>query len=137
MHNHTKLLVVAGSVCLVLTLVLAWCVAGTRSSGFFKKVFPNYQYLLKAHLDYLMMSGLLLIFYLMFAQLHVVASPVVLVSMGIGSLMNPLGYLMLSMKPTIRQSPGSPFGVLMVGSFTLTTVGYLGAAWYVARAAMS
>ena len=126
MHNHTKLLVVAGSVCLVLTLVLAWCVAGTRSSGFFKKVFPNYQYLLKAHLDYLMMSGLLLIFYLMFAQLHVVASPVVLVSMGIGSL-----------KPTIRQSPGSPFGVLMVGSFTLTTVGYLGAAWYVARAAMS
>jgi len=31
--------------------------------------------------------------------------------------------------------PTSPFGVLMAGSFTLTTIGYAGAAWSVAHAA--
>jgi hypothetical protein len=82
MHADTGLLAVMGSVCMMLALVLAWCLAGVRSSRFVKKCFPNPQYLLKAHLDFLM----------------------------------------------------TPFGALMVLSFTATTVGYGGAAWYVAHA---
>lgn len=136
MDNHSAALVVAGSLCLTITLVLAWCLAGVRSSTFVKALFPNYQYLLKAHLDYLMMTGLLMIFFLLFAHFQVSASPVVLTSMIVGSMMNPLGFLALAIKPSLRQHPTSPFGATMTISFTLTTVGYLGAAWSVGKAAL-
>ncbi len=135
MHSHSVVLVMAGSLCLTITLLLSWCLVGVRSSAFVKKLFPNYQYLLKAHIDYLLMTGLLLIFYLLFASFGVSPSHAVLVAMSVGSLMNPVGFLALAIKPDIRQTPTSPFGAVMAGSFTLTTFGYLGAAWYVAHAA--
>jgi hypothetical protein len=39
----------------------------------------------------------------------------------------------LALKPAMSQKPASPFGTAMVLSFTATTVGYGGAAWYVAH----
>ena len=136
MHHYSNVLAVAGSLCLTITLMLAWCLVGVRSSTFMKKVFPSYQQLLKAHMDYLLMSGLLMIFYLLFAHFRFSVSPVILLSMSLGSLMNPVGFLALAIKPDIRQHPTSPFGSLMAGSFTLTTIGYVGAAWSVAHAAI-
>jgi hypothetical protein len=136
MHDHSNVLVVAGSLCLTITLVLSWCLAGTRSSKFIKALFPNYQYLLKAHMDYLLMTGLLMIFYLLFAHFQVSASHAVLGAMSVGSFRNTVGFLVLAVKPDTRQQPSSPFGALMAGSFTLTTIGYIGAAWYVGRAAV-
>jgi hypothetical protein len=47
MHAETGLLAVVSSVCMMLALVLAWCLAGVRSSRFVEKCFPNPQYLLK------------------------------------------------------------------------------------------
>ena len=135
MHNHAALLVAVGSACMTITLVLAWCLAGVRASAFMKKLFPNSQALLKAHLDYLMMTGLLMIFFLLFSHFRVSASPLILVSMSIGSMMNPVGFLALAVKPNLRQHPTSPFGAVMTVSFALTTIGYAGAAWCVARAA--
>jgi hypothetical protein len=136
MHIYSTVLAVVGSLCLIITLVLALCLVGVRSSAFMKKFFPSYQQLLKGHLDYLLMSGLLMIFYLLFDHLRVPVSPVILVSMSVGSLMNPVGFLALAIKPDIRQHPTSVFGGLMAGSFTLTTIGYVGAAWSVAHAAV-
>jgi hypothetical protein len=53
------------------------------------------------------------------------------------SFLNPVGFIALAMKPTLRQHPASPFGVVMAaGSFSLTTVGYAGAAWSVGQAAL-
>lgn len=120
---------------MILALLLAWCLVGVRSSSYMKSVFPNYQYLLKAHIDYLMMSGLLMIFFLLFAHFRLSAPLVIVLSMVTGSLMNPVGFLVLAIKPKTNQHPVSPFGVIMACSFTLTTVGYAGAAWFVARAA--
>lgn len=136
MRNYSNILVVMGSLCLMITLVLAWCLAGVRASAFMKAIFPNYQYLLKAHLDYLFMAGLLLIFFLLFGHFHLSPSPLVLVAMSIGSFMNPVGFLALAVRPTLRQHPTSPFGLVMLCSFTMTTVGYGGAAWYVGHAAL-
>ena len=53
-----------------------------------------------------------------------------------GSLGNPVGFLVLAVKPSLRQHPTSPFGAAMTVSFALTTVGYAGAAWSVGRAAL-
>jgi len=138
MHIQPNILVVAGSLSLTITLALAWCLAGMRymESGFLKKLFANYQYLLKSHIDYLLMTGLLLVFFLLFAHFQVSPSAAILVAMSIGSLLNPFGFLVLAMKPNLRQHPSTPFGAIMAGSFVLTTIGYGGAAWYVARAAV-
>jgi len=138
MSIQSSVLVVAGCLALTITLGLAWCLAGMRylESGFLKKLFPSYAYLLKAHIDYLLMTGLLLIFFLLFAHFRVSPSPVVLIAMTIGSLLNPFGFLVLAMRPNLRQHPSTPFGAIMASSFVLTTIGYLGAAWYVARAAV-
>jgi len=136
MRNYSNLLVVVGSLCLLITLVLAWCLVGVRSSAFMKRLFPNYQNLLKAHLDYLMMTGLLMIFFLLFNYFGVSPSPLVVFAMSIGSFMNPVGFIALAVKPHLRQQPTSPFGVVMAGSFTLTTIGYAGAAWSIGQAAL-
>ena len=136
MHNYSSALVVVGSVCLLVALVLAWCLVGVRSTAFMKTMFPNYQYLLKAHIDYLLMTGLLMIFFLLFTHFRVSPSPLVVAAMSVGSLVNPLGFLALALKPDLNQKPTSPFGVVMAGSFTSTTIGYAGAAWSVGQAAL-
>ena len=135
MLNYSNLLVLAGSVCMILALVLAWCLVGVCSSSFMKSIFPSYQYLLKAHIDYLMMSGLLIVFFLLFAHFRLSVPLAIVVSMITGSLMNPVGFLVLAVKPKTNQHPASPFGIVMACSFTLTTIGYAGAAWFVARTA--
>lgn len=136
MHHSSSILAVTGSLCLTIAIVLAWCLVGVRAAAFMKKVFRNYQQLLKAHIDYLLMSALLMIFSLLLARFQVSVSPFVLAAMSAGSLMNPIGFLVLAVKPDTRQDPGSPFGVIMTCSFTLTTIGYVGASWSVAHAAL-
>ena len=136
MRNYSSLLVVVGSLCLLITLVLAWCLVGIRSSAFMKGLFPNYQNLLKAHLDYLMMTGLLMIFFLLFNHFRVSPPAVVVLAMCAGSFMNPVGFIALAIRPTLRQQPTSPFGMVMAASFSLTTIGYAGAAWLIGQAAL-
>lgn len=134
MRIDTGVLATVGSVCMMLALVLAWGLAGVRSSRFMKACIPSPQYLLKAHLDFLMMTGLLFVFFLVFEHLQFTPPAVIVVAMSVGSLGNPSGFLALALKPDLSQNPSSPFGGLMILSFTATTVGYGGAAWYVARA---
>lgn len=129
----TGILAVVGSVCMTLALVLAWGLAGVRSSKVVKGWIPSPQHLLKAHLDFLMMTGLLFVFFLVFEQLHVTPPAVVVLAMCAGSLGNPTGFLALAFKPDLPQRPATLFGGLMVLSFTATTIGYGGAAWSVAH----
>jgi hypothetical protein len=136
MHNYSSVLVVTGSLCLLITLGLAWCLVGARSSPFMKSLFPSYQNLLKAHMDYLMMTGLLMIFFLLFNHFQISPSLFVVIPMSVGSFMNPVGFIALAMRPTLRQHPASPFGVVMAGSFSLTTIGYAAAAWSIGQAAL-
>jgi hypothetical protein len=44
-----------------------------------------------------------------------------------------LAWMALALKPDLPQKPTPPFGALMVLSVATTTVGYGGAAWYVAH----
>ena len=71
---------------------------------------------------------------LVFEHLRLTPPAAIVVAMSIGSVGNPSGFLALALKPGLSQRPATPFGALMVLSFTATTVGYGGAAWYVAHA---
>ena len=92
MHVDTGLLAVMGSVYMMLALVLAWCLAGVRSSRFVKKCFPNPQYLLKAHLDFLMMTGLLFVFFLLFEHLRLTPPTAIVVAISLGFCGKPVGF---------------------------------------------
>ena len=127
-------LAAVGSLCLTLALILAWCLVGVRTTGFMKRWFPSYQYLLKAHIDYLMMTGLLFVFFLLFAHFRLTPPPLIVVAMSVGSLVNPAAFLALAIKPDLPQRPASVFGATVSCGFVLTTIGYGGAAWVVARA---
>ena len=136
MHNYTSVLVVVGSLCLTITLMLAWCLVGVRTSSSVRKLFPSVPNLLKAHIDYLLMTGLLMIFFLLFNHFRVSPPLLVVFAMSVGSFMNPVGFIALAIRPALRQHPTSPFGAVMAGSFTLTTIGYAGAAWSIGQAAL-
>ena len=127
-------LAAVGSLCLTLALILAWCLVGVRTTGFMKRWFPSYQYLLKAHIDYLMMTGLLFIFFLLFTHFRLTPPPLIVVAMSVGSLVNPAAFLALAIKPDLPQRPASAFGATVSCGFVVTTIGYGGAAWVVARA---
>ena len=127
-------LAAVGSLCLTLALILAWCLVGVRTTGFMKRWFPSYQYLLKAHIDYLMMTGLLFIFFLLFTHFRLTPPPLIVVAMSVGSLVNPAAFLALAIKPNLPQRPASVFGATVSCGFVVTTIGYGGAAWVVARA---
>ena len=127
-------LAAVGSLCLTLALILAWCLVGVRTTGFMKRWFPSYQYLLKAHIDYLMMTGLLFIFFLLFAHFRLTPPPLIVNAMSVGSLVNPAAFLALAIKPDLPQRPASVFGATVSCGFVVTTIGYGGAAWVVARA---
>lgn len=131
-------LVVAGSFCLVVSLMEAWLLSGLRYSQIpaFKSVFPGYQYLLKSHIDFILMAGLLFIFFLLFQHFGLNVPPFVIVCMCVGSVLNPSGFLALAVKPDLPQKPTTFFGALMSLSFVTTTVGYVGASWLVACAAL-
>ena len=129
-----EVLVVVGSLCLTIALILAWCLVGVRTTGFMKRWFPSYQYLLKSHIDYLMMTGLLFIFFLLFTHFQLAPPALIIVAMSFGSLVNPAAFLALAIKPDLPQRPASMFGATVTCSFALTTIGYGGAAWVVARA---
>ena len=136
MYAQAGILAVTGSVCMTLALVLAWCLAGIRSSRAMKRCVPNPPYLLKAHLDFLMMTGLLFVFFLLFEHLRITPPAAIVLTMSAGSVGNPLGFLALALRPDLPQKPTSPFGAVMVLSFTATTIGYGGAAWLVAQAVL-
>ena len=129
-----NVLAAVGSLCLTLALILAWCLVGVRTTGFMKRWFPSYQYLLKAHIDYLMMTGLLFIFFLLFTHFRLTPPPLIVVAMSVGSLVNPAAFLALAIKPDLPQRPASVFGATVSCGFVVTTIGYGGAAWAIARA---
>jgi hypothetical protein len=137
MELNSATLAGAGSLCMALALILAWGLAGVRTSAFMKRVIPNYQYLLKSHIDFLMMTGLLFVFFLQFTHFRLTPPGFVVAAMSIGSVGNPLGFLALAIKPNLSQKPSSPFGAVMIGSFVMTTIGYGGGAWLVAQAVIS
>ena len=128
-------LVYAGCVEIIVSLALAWLASLTRYVGVapLKRLFKADHYLVKSHIDYLLMAMLLFLFYLLDAPLP----GWMIACMIIGSTTNPflLGLLAIWPKPDYRMT--RPYGFAGVFSFALTTIGFGGAAittaWHLAQ----
>ncbi len=139
MRLSAESLIVVGCLSVLLSLLLAWCLSASRylRLAAIRRVFRSEGYLLKAHIDFLMMAGLLFATFLLLKHFALALPQPVLAGLCAGSLLNPLGFLALAFKPDLPQKPTSAFGALMSGSFVLTTLGYGGAAWLIDRAALA
>ena len=82
---------------------------------------------------FLLLFSRIIIFFLLFRHLDVTPPALIVVAMSVGSLANPTGFLALAIRPTLPQQPMTAFGALMALSFTATTIGYGGAALYIAH----
>lgn len=134
-----ELLVLTGAVCLTLALLEAWMlvVLSSNPGAALAKWIRESRDLLKSHIDFLLMSQFLFVFYLLFNHFQVKASAFIILSMCLGSLGNPLLFLIRAAKPEWKDEPSLGFRLMMSSSCLLTTMGYLGGAWLVGRAAIA
>lgn len=122
-HAGNVVLLRVACISLLIALVLAWCLSlslGMRLP-FLLQTFQDTDRLLSAHLDFLMMTMLLLGFY----HLKIPFPFVVRWGMAIGSISNPTVFLIQSLSPTLA----APWFLLFIyTSITITTIGYAMAA---------
>lgn len=132
-------LVVTGSVCLMLALLEAWVMVAVFSNpgGGLARYIPGSHDLLKSHIDYLMMAMLLFVFYLLFAHFQIRAGGFLVFCLCLGSVGNPALFLIRAIYPSLKEQQTPPFRAAMFVSCVLTTLGYLGGAGWVAKAALS
>jgi hypothetical protein len=111
---------------ILISLALAWLGVAVMYlrvpplAGLFKR--PTY--IIKAHIDYLLMALLLMAF-------HAAAPPLpgwIIVCAIAGSLTNPLLFIALAIMEKPDYSAFRPFGMLSSACFLLTTLGFGGAA---------
>jgi hypothetical protein len=130
-HSGNVILLRVACITLLIALILAWCLVATHAVKLpmALELFKNPDKLLSAHLDFLMMTMLLLGFY----AAKVPLPKYVLVPMGIGSITNPTAFLIESVLPG-SESP--IIGLFIITSITLTTFGYGMAAIKVFRSSL-
>lgn len=118
-------LAIAGAAELLVSLALAWLGAFTMylRPALLTRAFPRPMYLIKTHIDFLLMALLLWAFYLLAVPLPawVIACAI------IGSLTNPMLFMVLAINPQPNMNPLGPLGMSTVVSFLVTTAGFGGA----------
>ncbi|MGZ4975677.1 MAG: hypothetical protein ACXV8O_00890 [Methylobacter sp.] len=132
------LLTFAG-LCLAIALTIAWVLGFTLffPDGALAGHLVERADIIRAHIDYLMMSQFLFIFFLLFRQ-YAIDPPVWVVAAAcFGAFFNPLSFLVrgLTPKPSVTVPVEAYFPFQAGLSFTLTTVGFLTAVALVVRAA--
>jgi hypothetical protein len=113
-----------GVVALLLGLVLAWAVVGTLHLGLGHRLVAEPRQLVRAHLDYLLMSLFLLLFSVLVPDLPTPWAALLLV----GAFTNPALFVAMAVRPGIQRE--RPFAMLSTASFLATTAGFGAAGWY-------
>lgn len=114
----------AGLILILISLAIAWLLVLLRYLLKVDEEKINTTQVLRAHIDYLLM-GILLI---MFANLDIKAEPYIEWSAIVGAITNPFMFLVLAFYPKVSKSPFSIFGITSTLSFVVTTIGFGGLA---------
>lgn len=118
-QNNNAILLRTAGLTLIIGLILAWCLVFSvpLKLPVFLEIFKDTESLLSAHLDFLMMTMLLLGFYASKLPLP----KFVMLAMAIGSIGNPTLFLIGAVAPEYKSLPLMLFTFL---SISLTTYGY-------------
>ena len=118
-------LLITGSICVTISLLEAWCMVAVRflNIEMIKSKLVGYGFMVKSHLDYLLMSALLFSIYSVITILETQLPTVIILCMCIGALLNPFGFLVAA----FIKKPPRIMTVVTYSSFLLTTTGFMGA----------
>ena len=136
---NNEWLVLTGSLCLTLALLEAWVlviVLTNPANGLAQRVLEVAD-LVKSHIDYLLMSLFLFVFYLLLSHFQIHLHSLWVLSLCAGSLGNPALFLIRALNPDLKPNPSPTFRLAMTASCILTTLGYLAGAWLVAASAFA
>lgn len=111
-----------GLVLIIVSLIFAWLTVLYRYILKVNESKVNTHYLVKAHIDYVLM-GILLI---LFSIIDNGAPSWLIISTCIGAITNPLLFVFMAFMPKINKATSSPFGIFSTLSFALTTIGFGG-----------
>ncbi len=132
------ILLCCAGLCLSTALAIAWVLGVSLffPDGALAARLIERDDVIRAHVDYLLMSQFLLIFFVAFRQFAINPPFWLVVSCGFGAFFNPLAFLIRGLTPkaavAVPVEPHFPLHAML--SFSLTTVGFLGAVILVARA---
>jgi hypothetical protein len=140
-QSNNIILLRGAALWILVALALAWCLVGLKAEApLLKTIFAGkFTRVLQAHIDYLLMSALLLGFY---GARTPLAWPVRW-AMVVGAFTNSSLFLLMAIFPAL-DAPAPPegamghiFGAYMLASIVTTTFGFAGAAITVLRASFS
>lgn len=124
-----KLLVISGAALILLSIATGWLIIAKKylSLGILERIIRNDGKLVKAHIDYIMMSLILFAFFLTGVTLPL---PVIVLSC-VGAFADPSLFVFLSIKPDVNKKTGSAFSVASTVIFLITSAGIGGGALYI------
>lgn len=123
--SPTWLLAVA-AVSLLVSLALAWIASLIvyTKVAWLAAIFEAPYQLVRAHIDYLLMSLLLVMVHYLTERLGLILPPVILLLLCIGSLYNPLGFIALAIRPQMARPPTRSGQLSILVGFLPATIGY-------------
>ena len=121
-----SLLLITAAVCMLISLGLAWLASLILylKLARLKRIFPATHQLIRAHIDYLLMFGLLVITYFLSTHLELVLPMWVIALLCLGSLYNPFGFIILAMKPKMANPETTAEKARILIGFLPATLGY-------------
>lgn len=120
--NNVETLRSLGLLLILVSLLFAWVTVLFRYILKVDETKVNTQYIVKAHIDFILMSILLILFSLIDNN----ASYWLIICTCIGAITNPFLFVVMAFYPKINKSTFSPFGMFSTVSFILTTIGFGG-----------
>lgn len=126
MLNPNDYFLICAAALLLISLGLAWLASFILYAqiAFLKKIFPATHQLIRAHIDYLLMSLLLVAAHYLDQTLSLALPTSIIVITCIGAIYNPFGFIVLAMKPAMANPKtfGEKARVLL--GFLPATIGY-------------
>jgi len=124
-----SLLLITGAITLFLAIIIGWFMVliGLKVKVV-NSMFPGYRSLIKAHVDYLIMTVLTFTVYLVLSHLNLGPPKLTIAAICIGSLLNPFFFLLMAIKPDLDQLKPPSSVIVQISALTsnaLTSYGYI------------
>jgi hypothetical protein len=137
LHSALFMLGVFAAFLLFLALVLAWVLGITLfyPRGALSRRLADRNDIIRGHIDYLMMSQFLFLFFLAFKQYSIRPPLPIVTCLCFGAFFNPFAFVLRGLRGPPSAPPEEGFPVSAIASFSATTLGFLGATWLIIEAA--
>ena len=126
MSISPNLLIVIAAINLLLSLLLAWLASFIvyAKNRPLQRIFVSTRYLIRAHIDFLLMSLLLIAMHYVVDEFSLTIPAYIIVLAVIGAVYNPLGFVILAIKPQLSEPKTTTSKVVTLLAFLPTTIGF-------------